>query len=123
MDGIPVEVWKYLGEEGIDMLCDTMKGIYEQEKIPTEWRDSVSIPIYKEKGDIQDCGNYRGIKPMAHIMKIWERIVDRRLRKKQLLETNNLVSCQVERRRMQYLPCGNLWRNIGKNRKDCIWYL
>ena len=38
MDGIPVEVWKCLGEEGIDMLWDLMKGIYEQEKIPTEWR-------------------------------------------------------------------------------------
>ena len=38
------------------------------------------IPIYKEKGDIQDCGNYRGIKPMSHTMKIWERIIDRRLR-------------------------------------------
>ena len=45
MDGIPVEVWKCLGEEGIDMLWDLMKGIYEQEKIPTEWRDSVIIPI------------------------------------------------------------------------------
>ena len=64
MDGIPVEVWKCLGEEGIDMLCDLMQGIYEQETIPTEWRDSVIIPIYKEKGDIQDCGNYRGIKLM-----------------------------------------------------------
>ena len=21
---------------------------------------------------------------------------------------------------MQYLRCGNLWRNIGENRKDCI---
>ena len=28
------------------MLWDLMKGIYEQEKIPTEWRDSVIIPIY-----------------------------------------------------------------------------
>ena len=58
----------------------SVKGIYEQEKIPTEWRDSVIIPIYKEKGDIQDCGNYRGIKLMSHTMKIWERIIDRRLR-------------------------------------------
>ena len=80
MDGIPVEVWKCLGEEGIDMLGDLIQGIYEQEKIPTEWRDSVIIPIYKEKGDIQDCGNYRGIKLMSHTMKIWERIIDRRLR-------------------------------------------
>ena len=80
MDGIPVEVWKCLGEEGIDMLWDLMQGIYEQETIPTEWRDSVIIPIYKEKGDIQDCGNYRGIKLMSHTMKIWGRIIDRRLR-------------------------------------------
>ena len=50
MDGIPVEVWKCLGEEGIDMMWDLMKWIYAQEKMPTEWRDSVIIPIYKENG-------------------------------------------------------------------------
>ena len=63
MDGIPVEVWKCLGEEGIDMQWDLMQGIQEQEKIPTEWTDSVIIPrspMYKMKGDIEDCGNYRG---------------------------------------------------------------
>ena len=49
MDGIPVEVRKCLGEEGIDMLWDLMQRIYEQEKIPTEWRDSVIVPIYKYK--------------------------------------------------------------------------
>ena len=31
MYGIPVEVWKCLGEEGIDMLRNLMKVIYEQE--------------------------------------------------------------------------------------------
>ena len=77
MDGIPVAVWKCLVEEG-----NLMQVIYEQEKIPTmEWRASVIIPIYKEKGDIiQDCGNYRGIKLMSHTMNIWERIIERRLR-------------------------------------------
>ena len=35
------------------MLWDLMQRIYEQEKIPTEWRDSVIIPNYKEKGDEQ----------------------------------------------------------------------
>ena len=35
---------------------------------------------FKEKGDIQDCGNYRGIKITYHTMKIWERINERRLR-------------------------------------------
>ena len=33
MDWIPVEVWKCLGEEGIDILCELMQGVYEQQKI------------------------------------------------------------------------------------------
>ena len=36
MDGIPIEVWKCLGEEAINMFWDMMQRIYEQEKIPTE---------------------------------------------------------------------------------------
>ena len=56
-DGIPVEVWKSLGEEGVDMLLDLLQKIFEQEKMPEKWRDSVIVPIFKEKGDIQDCGN------------------------------------------------------------------
>ena len=79
-DEIPVEAWKCLGEEGIDILWDLMQQIYAEEKVPNEWRDSVIVPIYKEKGDIQDCGNYRGIKLMSHSIKVWERIIETRLR-------------------------------------------
>ena len=42
--------------------------------------DAVLIPIYKNKGDAQCCGNYRGIKLMSHTMKVWERIMEARLR-------------------------------------------
>ena len=79
-DGIPVDVWKSLGEEGVDMLLDLLQKIFEQEKMPEEWRDSVIVPLFRQKGDIQDCENYRGIKMISHTMKIWERVIDRRLR-------------------------------------------
>ena len=49
-DGIQVEVWKSLGEEGVDMLLDLLQKIFEQEKMPEEWRDSVIVPIFKERG-------------------------------------------------------------------------
>ena len=52
MDGIPVDVWTSLGVEGIDMLWDLMQGIYEQEKIPTEWRDSVMYLFIKRRETI-----------------------------------------------------------------------
>ena len=48
--------------------------------MPEEWRRIVLIPIYKNKGDQQCCGNYRGIKLMNHTMKVWERIIESRLR-------------------------------------------
>ena len=47
---------------------------------PEEWRKSVLIPIYKNKGDAQCCGNYKGIKLMSHTIKVWERIIEARLR-------------------------------------------
>ncbi|XP_068234267.1 uncharacterized protein [Palaemon carinicauda] len=62
LDNIPVEVWKSFGEEGIDILWDLTQKIFNQEKMPEEWRRSLIIHIYKGKGDIQEYGNYRGIK-------------------------------------------------------------
>ena len=35
---------------------------------------------FKNKGNVQSCGNYRGIKLMSHIMKLWEREVESRQR-------------------------------------------
>ena len=49
--------------------------------MPEEWRSSTVIPLYKNKCDIPDCNNYRGIKLLSHTMKLWERVIERRLRK------------------------------------------
>ena len=38
------------------------------------------IPIYKNKGHVQRCSDYRDITLISHTMKLWERIVERRLR-------------------------------------------
>ena len=38
------------------------------------------VPIDKNKGDIQNCTNYRGIKLMSHTIKLWERVIEHRLR-------------------------------------------
>ena len=50
------------------MLMDLLQKILEQEKMPEEWRNIVIVPIFKEKGGIQDGGNYRGIKMISHTM-------------------------------------------------------
>ena len=79
-DEIPAEVWKCLGWFGVVTLGKLFNSIMITETIPSAWRDSVLVPIFKEKGDIQECKNYRGIKLLTHTFKIWERVLDRRVR-------------------------------------------
>ena len=79
-DELPVEVWKYVGEMGIKFLTRLFNRLLMGERMQEEWKRSVLIPIYKNKGDAQCCGNYRGIKLMSHTMKVCERIIKARLR-------------------------------------------
>ena len=79
-DEIPAEAWKYMGKFGIKMLCKLFNSIMNTEQMPSAWRQSILIPIFKGKGDIQECKNYRGIKLLSYTFKIWERVVDRRIR-------------------------------------------
>ena len=76
-DDIPIEAWRVLGEAGVDILLDILSGIMQTEKMPEEWRESILIPIFKNKGDILECGKYREIKLMAHTLKLWERLRER----------------------------------------------
>ncbi|KAK3526709.1 hypothetical protein QTP70_032071 [Hemibagrus guttatus] len=80
-DDIPVEVWKCLGEAAVEFLTSLFNRVLESERMPEEWRRSVLVPIFKNKGDVQSCSNYRGIKLMSHTMKLWERVMEARLRK------------------------------------------
>ncbi|KAK3517604.1 hypothetical protein QTP70_012959 [Hemibagrus guttatus] len=80
-DDIPVEVWKCLGEAAVEFLTSLFNRVLESERTPEEWRRSVLVPIFKNKGDVQSCSSYRGIKLMSHTMKLWERVVEARLRK------------------------------------------
>ena len=80
-DDIPVEVWTCLGDSALKFLTKLYNRTMESERMPEEeWRDSVLIQIFKNKGDVQSCSKYRGITLISHTMKPWERVVERRLR-------------------------------------------
>ena len=80
-DGIPIEVWRCLGDRAIVWLTKLFNLIFRSNKMPEEWRRSILVPIFKNKGDVQSCTNYRGIKLMSHTMKLWERVIEHRLRR------------------------------------------
>nr|GFA38348.1 hypothetical protein [Tanacetum cinerariifolium] len=59
LDQIPIEAWKSLGDEGIFWLTRLFNKIFTSAKMPEEWRLSEVIPIFKNKGYVQVCSNYR----------------------------------------------------------------
>ena len=79
-DGIPTEARKHLGGWGVRQLTKIFNAIMQSGKMPDEWRESTITPIYKDKADHMNCIKYRGIKLIIHTMKLWERIIDQRLR-------------------------------------------
>ena len=93
-DDIPAEAWKCLGYHAVDFLTTLFQSILEGAPMPDEWRRSVLVPLYKNKGDAQVCGNYRGIKLTSHALKLFERLVDKRIR----------GSCSVSEQQFGFMP-------------------
>ena len=78
-DGVPTESMRLVEKIDPMLICDQMNAALEK-VIPTVWRTSILTPLYKGKGNVTECTNYRGIKLMCHGMKLYERLVEDRLR-------------------------------------------
>ena len=85
---IPIEVWKGLGEEGTRWLTTLLMPSWGQFEIPEEWRINTLILLCKNKGDAQVYENYRGIKLLSHTTKLWERVIERRIRQETRIREN-----------------------------------
>ena len=46
--------------------------------IPTDWRRGVVVPIRNEKGDTQECNNYKASYPPLHQAKSWHEFFSNR---------------------------------------------
>ena len=69
-DELPVKVWKCMGKMGIKFLTRLFNRLLMGERMPEELRRSVFIPIYKNKGKAQCCGNYKEIKLLSHTINV-----------------------------------------------------
>ncbi|XP_063586486.1 uncharacterized protein LOC134763884 [Penaeus indicus] len=99
-----------MGKTAVGWLTEVFKDIMETEQVPGEWRTITLIPIFKNKGDIQDCSNYRGIKLTSHTLKMWKRIIDKRLR-------NRVV---ISDHQFGFMPNRSTTDTIFTSRKTCV---
>ena len=69
------EKYKFLinsGQAFKDCLFQLFKNVWESEKIPDQWRNTVIIQLSKGKGDPSDYSNKRNIHTKNFIPKIFE---------------------------------------------------
>jgi sorting nexin-29 len=58
-----------------------IKGIWIDEKVPTDWKTNIIVPIYKNKCDKLQCKNYRGTSLLCTGYKILTTVINNRLKK------------------------------------------
>ncbi|KAG5571715.1 hypothetical protein H5410_061481 [Solanum commersonii] len=117
-DEIPVEFWKSTNKVGIEWLTGLFNVIFKTAKMPDKWRWSTMVPLYKNKGDIQNCNNYRGVKLLSHSMKIWERMVEMRVKRGVPISRiekgrETYIWCSLTLKAYDKVPgmsCGGAWR-------------
>lgn len=73
-DGITNEMIKYGGDSICKQLHMLFNKILECGRVPLEWKNSTTVPIYK-KGDRKDLDNYRGITLLNTTMKLFTSIM------------------------------------------------
>ncbi len=78
--GITSDMLKAGGEASLTELTNIMNTLIQGEEIPKDWKSSSTIPIYKGKGDSMNCSKYRGIRLLEHGMKVYESVLEKRLR-------------------------------------------
>ena len=79
-DELPIEAIQIILEYKPECIVEAFNNIIRSNKMTNDWRKSRMVPIFKGKGDVLECNNYRGIKLMSHTMKLWERMIEARLR-------------------------------------------
>lgn len=80
-DSIPAEIYKHGGITLETKLHNLFLLMWQQEKIPQEYKDASIIHLYKRKGNRQDCNNHRGISLLSIAGKILARLLLNRLTK------------------------------------------
>ena len=80
-DGIPNEIFIEAEPKTRNILCSIIHEIHNKENIPKSWLDGEIKRLYKGKGVKGKCSNERGITLASNFGKVYERILNERVKK------------------------------------------
>ena len=79
--GVTSEMLKSAGLIGREELQVLYNKLLHECKCPDEWLQSLTVAVYKGKQDPLQCSQHRGLRLLEHAMKVFEKILEQRLRK------------------------------------------
>lgn len=80
IDRIPSELLKYGGKDLHMSVWKLFVRMWEEERVPDDFKLSRISAIYKNRGDRSDCNSYRGISLLSAPGKVFARVLLNRLR-------------------------------------------
>ena len=69
-------------KRGVLWVTDLCNLIVKEGRIPADWSKSWVATVYKGKGDALECSSYRGIRLLDQVMKVFESVIEGKLRKR-----------------------------------------
>lgn len=78
IDNIIVEMMKVDIDIIVDVLYDLFSLIWEEERILEDWCKGFIVKLFK-KGDLINCGNWRGIILMFIVVKVMGKVIIKRI--------------------------------------------
>ena len=76
---VSMEIINASGKVGIDVMMKLCQRVLDGKAMLKDWKTSVMVPIYKEKGDVINCCAYKEVKLLKHGMKIAKRVLEKRI--------------------------------------------
>ena len=81
-DEVRLEMLEMSGEVGVKWTGRLLNVCMQEGMIPKEWRMGLIVPIWKRKGDVHDPVKYRGITLLSQVLKLLERVLEARIRRR-----------------------------------------
>ncbi len=78
--GIHAELLKAGGDVAHESLLAVLNSSWNTGVIPSDWKKGIVVPLWKGKGDRQDCNNYRGVTLLSVPGKVFARVILERIR-------------------------------------------
>ena len=113
--GVVTEMMLASDDAGLKRMASLVNCILKEKGISPEWDTSATVNCFKHKGEAKERENNRGLKLLEHTMKIFERALEKEIRK--VIDVSEIavwIYAWKWNYRCHFIACTLLEKYLGK---------